>query len=263
MTEKTISTYQNILVEKEESIAIIRLNRPKVYNALSHALIAELTDALASLDKDDSVRVMILTGNERAFAAGADVSEMQHETSVSILQKDQFAAWDKIRQIKKPIIAAVSGFALGGGLELVMNCDIVIASDNAKFGQPEMNLGIIPGAGGTQRLTRLVGKHKAMEMILTGEMITAQEALQIGLINKIASVELYLDEAKKMAKQIAKKSPIAIQLAKDAILRTFETSLSEGLLHERKNFYTLFATDDQKEGMAAFLEKRDPVFKGR
>lgn len=263
MSETKTATYENIVIEIEESIGIVRLNRPKVYNALSHALIAELIHALDAFDKDDSVRVIVLTGNDRAFAAGADVSEMLNETSISILKKNQFAAWDKIRQTKKPIIAAVSGFALGGGLELVMNCDIVIASENAKFGQPEINLGIIPGAGGTQRLTRIVGKHKAMEMILTGEMIDAQEALKIGLINKIAPVELYLDEAKKMAKQIAKKSPIALQLAKEAILKTFETSLSEGLIHERKNFYILFSTDDQKEGMTAFLEKRDPVFKGR
>jgi enoyl-CoA hydratase len=256
------ATYENILVTREEAIAIVQLNRPKVHNALSHALIGELTDALGVLDKDNAIRVIVLTGNERAFAAGADISEMSQESSVSILLKDQFAVWDKIRQIKKPIIAAVSGFTLGGGLELVMNCDIIIASENAKFGQPEINLGIIPGAGGTQRLTRLVGKYKAMEMILTGEMINAQEALRIGLVNKIVPVELYLEEAKKMAKQIAKKSPIALQLAKDAILKSYETSLSEGLQHERKNFYMLFATADQKEGMSAFLEKREAVFKG-
>ncbi len=257
-----ISTYEHILVEKEETIAIVRLNRPKVHNALSHALIGELTNALNILDKDKSVKVIILTGNERAFAAGADIGEMAQETSVSLMLKDPFSIWDKIRNTKKPIIAAVSGFALGGGLELMMNCDIVVASDNAKFGQPEINLGIIPGAGGTQRLIRLVGKNKAMEMILTGEMINAQEAFRIGLVNKIASVETCLEEAKKMAKVIAKKSPIALQLAKDAILKSFETSLSEGLQHERKNFYMLFATADQKEGMSAFLEKRDPVFEG-
>ncbi len=258
-----ISTYEHILVEKEKSVAIVRLNRPKVHNALSHALIGELTRALDSLDKDTNVRVIVLTGNERAFAAGADIGEMSQESSVSLMLEDPFSTWDKIRTIKKPIIAAVSGFALGGGLELMMNCDIVIASENAKFGQPEINLGIIPGAGGTQRLTRLVGKNKAMEMILTGDMINAQEALRIGLINKVVAVEHYLEEAKKMAEIIAKKSPIALQLAKDAILKSFETSLSEGLQHERKNFYMLFATADQKEGMSAFLEKRDPVFEGR
>ncbi len=260
---KTITEYENILLEKEEAIAIIKLNRPKVYNALSHALIGELVSAFEQLDKDSGIRTIVLTGNERAFAAGADINEMLPETSVSIMLKDQFAVWDKIRQVKKPVIAAVSGFALGGGLELMMNCDIVIASENAKFGQPEINLGIIPGAGGTQRLTRLVGKIKAMEMILTGEMINAQEALKIGLINKIAPVELYLEEAKNMAKAIAKKSPIAVQLAKEAILKCYETSLSEGLQHERKNFYALFATADQKEGMNAFLEKREPVFQGK
>ncbi len=263
MSSTVKASYENILVEAEETIAIIRLNRPKVYNALSHALITELTDALFALDKDEAIRVIILTGNERAFAAGADISEMSKESSVSILLKDQFATWDKIRQTKKPIIAAVSGFALGGGLELMMNCDIIIASENAKLGQPEINLGIIPGAGGTQRLTRVVGKYKAMEMILTGEMITAEEALELGLVNKVAPAETYLEEAKKMAKEIAKKSPIALQLAKDAILKTYETSLAEGLLHERKNFYMLFSTEDQKEGMSAFTEKRNPIFKGR
>jgi enoyl-CoA hydratase len=258
-----IATYEHILVEIESNIAIVKLNRPKVHNALSHALIAELTNALDSIDKDPAVRVIVLTGNERAFAAGADIGEMSQESSVSMMLKDPFSIWDKISKIKKPIIAAVSGFTLGGGLELMMNCDIVIASESAKFGQPEINLGIIPGAGGTQRLIRLVGKNKAMEMILAGEMINAQEALRIGLVNKVVPVELYLEEAKKMAKLIAKKSPIALQLAKDAILKSFETSLTEGLQHERKNFYMLFATADQKEGMSAFLEKRDPVFEGR
>jgi enoyl-CoA hydratase len=257
------STYEHILVEQEQNVAIVQLNRPKVHNALSHALIKELTQALENLDKDTNIRVIILTGNDRAFAAGADISEMAQESSVSLLSKDPFSTWDKFRQIKKPIIAAVSGFALGGGLELVMNCDIIIASENAKFGQPEINLGIIPGAGGTQRLTRVVGKYKAMEMILAGEMINTQEAFRIGLVNKVVSVELYLEEAKQLAKIIAKKSPIALQMAKDAILKSFETSLAEGLQHERKNFYMLFATEDQKEGMSAFLEKRDANFKGR
>jgi len=259
---KTMTAYENILVEKETPIVVIRLNRPKAFNALSHELIGELVSALTDLDNDSSVRAMVLTGNDKAFAAGADIKEMSQETSVSIMLKDQFATWDKIRLVKKPIIAAVSGYALGGGLELMMNCDIVIASDNAKFGQPEINLGIIPGAGGTQRLTRLVGKHKAMEMILTGEMINAQEALKIGLVNKVAPVELYLEDAKNMAAAIAKKSPIAVRLAKEAILQAFETPLSDGLRHERKNFYMLFATKDQKEGMNAFLEKREPIFQG-
>jgi len=257
-----MTAYENILVEKEALIAVIRLNRPKAFNALSHELIGELVSAFADSDNDPSVRAIVLTGNDKAFAAGADIKEMSQETSVSIMLKDQFATWDKIRLVKKPIVAAVSGYALGGGLELMMNCDIVIASENAKFGQPEINLGIIPGAGGTQRLTRLVGKHKAMEMILTGEMITAQEALKIGLVNKVAPVELYLEEAKNMAVTIAKKSPVAVRLAKEAILQAFETPLSDGLMHERKNFYMLFATKDQKEGMNAFLEKREPVFEG-
>jgi enoyl-CoA hydratase len=257
------STYEHILVETEDAVGIVKLNRPKVHNALSHALIAELTAAFEALDKDNTIRVIILTGNDRAFAAGADIGEMAGESSVSMMLKNPFATWDKIRNIRKPLVAAISGFTLGGGLELMMNCDIVIASENAKFGQPEINLGIIPGAGGTQRLIRLIGKHKAMEMILTGEMINAEEALKIGLINKIFPVGIYLEETKKMAKLIAKKSPIAIQMAKNAILKSFETSLTEGLEHERKNFYMLFATEDQKEGMSAFLEKREPFFKGR
>ncbi len=226
-------------------------------------MIGELITAFNELDNDTSVRAIVLTGNEKVFAAGADIKEMANETSVSIMLKDQFAVWNKIRLIKKPIIAAVSGYALGGGLELIMNCDIIIASESAKLGQPEINLGIIPGAGGTQRLTRVVGKHKAMEMILTGEMITAQEAFRIGLVNKVVPVELCLEEAKNMAHAIAKKSPIAVRLAKEAISQVFETSLSDGLLHERKNFYMLFATQDQKEGMNAFMEKREPIFEGQ
>lgn len=258
-----IATYEHILVDIKESIGIVTLNRPKVYNALSHALIGELTDALSLLDKDNAVKVIVLTGSDRAFAAGADIAEMSQESTVSMINKDQFAVWDKISKVKKPMIAAVSGFVLGGGLELMMNCDMVVASENAKLGQPEINLGIIPGAGGTQRLIRLVGKNKAMEMILTGSIITAEEALQIGLVNKVVSVDSYLEEAIKIAGVIAKKSPIALQLAKEAILQSFETSLSEGLLQERKNFYMLFATVDQKEGMSAFLEKREPKFQGR
>lgn len=256
-------TYQNILTETDNAIGIVKLNRPQVLNALSHDLMEELVKALEEFDHDDNIRVIILTGSDRAFAAGADIKEMSAETTISIMSKDRFSTWDRIRNIKKPIIAAVSGFALGGGCELVMNCDIIIASETAQFGQPEINIGVIPGAGGTQRLTRVVGKHKAMEMILTGRPITAQEAYRIGLVNKVVPVELYLEEAKNMARDIASKSPIASRLAKEAVLKTFDTPISEGLQFERKNFYMLFSSEDQKEGMRAFLEKRPANFTGR
>jgi enoyl-CoA hydratase len=256
-------TNRNIVTETEGEIGIARLNRPQVLNALSHQLMDELVTALEQFDHDDNIRVIVLTGSDRAFAAGADIKEMSDETTIGIMLKDRFATWDRIRNIKKPIIAAVSGFALGGGCELVMNCDIIVASETAQFGQPEINIGVIPGAGGTQRLTRVVGKHKAMEMILTGRPITAQEAYDLGLVNKIAPVELYLEVAKDLAKEIAKKSPIAVRLAKEAVLKTFDTSISEGLQFERKNFYMLFASEDQKEGMRAFLEKRPASFIGR
>jgi enoyl-CoA hydratase len=253
---------KNILISKENGICIISLNRPKVLNALNHELMLELTEALECFDSDNSVRVIIITGNDRAFAAGADIKEMLDENTISILLTDNLAIWGKIRNIKKPIIAAVSGFALGGGCELAMSCDIIIASESAQFGQPEINIGVIPGAGGTQRLTRLVGKHKAMEMILTGATINAKEAQAIGLVNKVVPVELYLQEARAMAENIAKKPPIAVRLAKESILKSFDSTLTEGLSYERKNFYILFSSLDQKEGMNAFLEKREPKFKG-
>ena len=256
-------TYQNILTEVVDQIGVVTLNRPKVLNALNHELMDELVKALEGYDADDNIRAIILTGGERAFAAGADIKEMSDETTVSIMLKDRFATWDRIRNIKKPIIAAVSGYALGGGCELVMNCDIIIASETAQFGQPEINIGVIPGAGGTQRLTRVVGKHKAMEIILTGRPFTAVEAHQLGLVNKIVPVELLLEDAKAMAREIAKKSPVAVRLAKESVLKTFDCSLSDGLQFERKNFYMLFSSEDQKEGMRAFLEKRKASFTGR
>jgi enoyl-CoA hydratase len=259
----TALTYQNILTSVEDQIAIVTLNRPKVLNALNHELMAELVNALETFDQNEQVRAIILTGSEKAFAAGADIKEMSEETTVGIMLKDRFATWDRIRNIKKPIIAAVSGYALGGGCELVMNCDIVVASETAQFGQPEINIGVIPGAGGTQRLTRVLGKYKAMEMILTGRPMTAREAFEFGLVNKVVPVELFLEEAKAVAKEIAKKSPVAVRLAKEAILKTYDTSISEGLQFERKNFYLLFSSEDQKEGMKAFLEKRPATFTGR
>jgi enoyl-CoA hydratase len=244
-------------------VALIQLNRPKELNALNLQLMGEIRDALKVLDDDDSVRAIVITGNERAFAAGADIKQMAGKTAVDMLLIDQFSTWDSIRKTKKPIIAAVSGFALGGGCELAMLCDIIIASETAQFGQPEINIGVMPGAGGTQRLTRAVGKALAMEMVLSGRFISAEEAKAAGLINKIVPVELYLEEAVKMATSIAAKSPIAVQLAKESVLKAFESSLQEGLFFERKNFYMLFATEDQKEGMNAFVEKRKPEFKGR
>lgn len=249
--------------QKEPLVALIELNRPKELNALNKQLMEEVRDALQVLDKNDQVRVIIITGNDQAFAAGADIKQMADKSAIDMLMIDQFSTWDQIRKTKKPIIAAVSGFALGGGCEFVMMCDMVIASETAKFGQPEIKIGTIPGAGGTQRLTRAVGKAKAMELILTGRFISAQEALGYGLINKVVPIEMYMREAFELAKEIAQLSPVAVQLAKEAINRSYETHLDEGLAFERKNFYMTFASEDQKEGMKAFVEKRKPVYKGK
>lgn len=261
--EMTDSTYKNIKTEAEGQIAIVSLNRPQVLNALNHELMAELAEVLERHDADENIRVIILTGGERAFAAGADIKEMCDESAVSILLKDRLATWDRVRYIKKPIIAAVSGFALGGGCELAMTCDIIIASETAQFGQPEINIGVIPGAGGTQRLTLALGKYKAMELILTGRPFTAHEAQQIGLVNKVVPVEMLIDEAKAIAREISRKSPLALRAAKESVLKCFETTLTEGLNFERKSFYMLFASEDQKEGMKAFMEKRPASFVGR
>jgi enoyl-CoA hydratase len=248
--------------QKEPFIALVELNRPKELNALNPQLMTELRDTLLVLDKNDTVRVIILTGNDQAFAAGADIKQMADKTAVEMLTLDQFSTWDQIRKIKKPLLAAVSGFALGGGCELAMLCDLIIASESAKFGQPEIKLGTIPGAGGTQRLTKAVGKSKAMELILSGRFLSAQDALFYGLVSKVVPVEMYLQEAFTLAREIAALSPIAVQLAKEAVNRSFETSLDEGLAFERKNFYLTFASADQKEGMKAFMEKRKPLYTG-
>ena len=246
----------------DKDIALIELNRPKELNALNRQLMLEIRDALRALDDDATIRVVILTGGERVFAAGADIKQMADATAISMLNIDQFSTWDQIKKNKKPIIAAVSGFALGGGCELAMTCDMIIASETAQFGQPEINIGTMPGAGGTQRLTRAVGKGLAMEMVLTGRFITAEEAMRAGLITKIVPVEVLLAETVKVAKLIAEKSPIAVRLAKEAVNKAFETTLDEGLQFERKNFYLTFASADQKEGMKAFVEKRKAVFRG-
>jgi enoyl-CoA hydratase len=247
----------------EPFIALIQLNRPKDLNALNLQLMQELRDTLQMLDKDDRVRVIIITGNDQAFAAGADIKQMADKSAIDMLMIDQFSTWDQIRKTKKPIIAAVSGFALGGGCELAMTCDMIIASETARFGQPEIKIGVMPGAGGTQRLTKAVGKVKAMELVLTGKFLSADEALSYGLINKIVPLEMYLREAVQLAKEISQMSPVAIQLAKEAVNRSFETPLDEGLAFERKNFYLAFASEDQKEGMKAFIEKRKPEYKGK
>lgn len=244
-------------------VGLIRLHRPKELNALNRELMNELKDALQQLDADEAVRVIILTGDEKAFAAGADIKQMSEASAIDMLKLDQFSVWDQVRKTRKPLIAAVSGFALGGGCELMMHCDLIVASETAKIGQPEIKLGVIPGAGGTQRLTRSIGKALAMELVLTGKFISAEEALKAGLINKVVPVELYLQEAIKLAKQVAENAPIATQLAKEAVLQAFNTTLDEGLLSERKNFYLCFASEDQKEGMNAFIEKRKPEFRGR
>ena len=257
--------FENIIVEPkyDKHVALIRFNRPKELNALNRKTMTELRDALKSLDDTDDVRVIILTGNERAFAAGADIKEMSGKSAVEMVLIDQFSTWDQIKKTKKPIIAAVSGFALGGGCELAMTCDMIVASESAQFGQPEIKIGVIPGAGGTQRLTHAVGKARAMELVLTGKFISAEEALRYGLINKVVPVELYLSETVKLAKEIAGMAPLAVRMGKEAVLQSYSGSLEEGLQFERKNFYMLFATEDQKEGMNAFVEKRRPEFKGK
>lgn len=259
MTQK----YEWLLVSVREGVGTVQLNRPDKLNAISIPMMDELVACLAWMDSSDEVRCIVLTGNEKAFAAGADIDQMAKSTAMEMLLLDQFSKWDKIRKTHKPIIAAISGYALGGGCELAMTCDMIIASETAKFGQPEINIGVIPGAGGTQRMTRAVGKAKAMEWILTGEMFTAQEALQWGLINRVTPKDLYLEEAQQLAQKIAEKPPIAVRLGKEAILKAFDTTMEGGLDFERKAFYLLFASQDQQEGMRAFLEKRKPDFQGK
>ncbi len=256
-------TYQYILTEVHDRVGVVRLNRPEVLNALSPDLMAELVEALELFDADDAIGCLIVTGSDRAFAAGADIKRMAEASAMDMLAWDQLARWDKIRKLKKPVIAAISGFALGGGCELAMMCDMIIASETAKFGQPEINIGVIPGAGGTQRLTRAVGKARAMELILTGRQFSAQEALEMGLITKVTPPELYFEEAMNLAKTIASKGLVAAKLAKEAILKAFDTTMEGGLDYERKLFYLLFASQDQREGMQAFLEKRAAVFQGK
>ena len=255
--------YEHILVEIEPPIATVTLNRPKVLNALSPAVIAEVSAALAELDADDSVRAVVLTGGAKVFAAGADIQDMADQGPVDQLLRDQTGRWAPLAGFKKPLIAAVNGYALGGGCEVALMCDLIVAGDTARFGQPEINLGIIPGAGGTQRWPRSAGKYVAMEVMLTGATLTAQRAYELGIANKVVPAEMTIGIAKRIARELAGKPPLAVRLAKEAVLKAFEGPLSEGLAVERKSFYFLFATEDQKEGMQAFLEKRKGVFKGR
>jgi len=256
-------SYSTIETEQHDRVGLIRINRPKALNALNRTVMTELTDALAKYDADPEIGAIVITGSEKAFAAGADIKEMMNASPIEMLQGDHISIWDRILGIKKPIIAAVSGWCLGGGNELAMICDMVVASESAKFGQPEINLGVIPGAGGTQRLTRAVGKTIAMEMILNNRHLSAEEAYKFGLINRVVSVESYLEEAIGLAAEIAARAPVAIRLGKEAVNHAFESTLSDGIADERRAFYFLFSSDDQKEGMEAFVEKRKPNWKGK
>jgi enoyl-CoA hydratase len=256
-------TYQNIIVETKGRVGIIRLNRPQALNALNKALIDELTRAIETFDADDKIGCLLITGSEKAFAAGADIKEMADKPFVEAYLGDFVSNWNAIAQARKPVVAAVAGFALGGGCELAMQSDIVIAADNAKFGQPEIKLGVIPGIGGTQRLAHAVGKAKAMDMILTGRMMDAAEAERAGLVARVVPAASLMDEAMKVAETIAAMALPAVLAAKEAVSRAFETSLAEGVRFERRVFHTLFATHDQKEGMAAFVEKRVAKFENR
>ncbi len=254
--------YNTILVETHGRTGLIRLNRPQALNALSSELMIELGQALSDFEADEAIGAMVITGSEKAFAAGADIKEMKDKTYMDAYKQD-FSTdnWEDVTRCRKPVIAAVAGYALGGGCELAMMCDFIIAADNARFGQPEINLGIIPGAGGTQRLTRAIGKAKAMDLCLTGRMMDAEEAERSGLVARVVPAEELLDTAMEAANTMADKSLPAVMICKESVSRAFETALSEGLLFERRQFHALFATDDQKEGMAAFAEKRKPSWK--
>lgn len=255
--------YQTIVASNEGPIGIIQLNRPNVVNALSFELMQELVDALESFDKDAETRAIILIGGTRAFSSGADIKEIAQATSQDQRVKERFRLWERISAIRKPIIAAIHGAAYGGGCELAMSCDIIIADEAARFGQTEVRIGVIPGAGGTQRLTRAVGKYRAMDMILTGSTISAREAEKSGLVSRVVPEGFVLEEAKRVASEIALLPPIAVQSAKESVLRGFELPLKEAVQHERENFFALLSTEDKAEGIKAFMEKRKPVFKGR
>lgn len=254
--------YTSILVETHGRVGLIRLNRPQAMNALNAVLVREMMDALHSLDATPEIGALVITGSERVFAAGADIKEMAGATPVGMLLHDNISQFDRIRHVKKPVIAAVSGWCLGGGSELALSCDMIVASESARFGQPEITIGVIPGAGGTQRLTRAVGKAIAMEMVLNNRTLTAEEALRFGMVNRVVPVERYLAVALELAAEIAARAPLAVRFGKEAVNHAFESFLSDGLADERRAFYFLFASQDQKEGMAAFIEKRQPEWKG-
>jgi enoyl-CoA hydratase len=256
-------TYENILVETHDAAGLIRFNRPQALNALNAQLIAELGQALAQFDRDPKIGAIVITGSEKAFAAGADIKEMASKSYMEAYLGDFLATWDRIALERKPVIAAVAGFALGGGCELALMCDFIIAADTAKFGQPEIQLGVMPGAGGTQRLARYIGKAKAMDLILTARMMDATEAERCGLVARVVPADKLVDEALTAAKKIASFSQPIVMMAKESINRAFETTLAEGIRFERRLFHSMFATEDQKEGMAAFVEKRKPQFKNR
>jgi enoyl-CoA hydratase len=252
-----------VLVERDGAIAVVRLNRPKQLNALSDELMAALIDALEELDQDDAIRCIVLAGGERAFAAGADIAQLAQGTPIEMYAQRRVDQWDRIRTLRTPIVAAVSGFCLGGGCELAMACDLIVASETAQFGQPETGLGLIPGAGGTQRLTRAVGKAIAMDVILSGRFLSAREALRAGLVARVVAKEAWLEEANRVARDIAAKGPVANRLAKEAVDRAFEGPLTLGVEYERRLLYLALASQDAKEGLRAFLEKRRPEFEGR
>jgi enoyl-CoA hydratase len=255
--------YKQIKTETHEKVGLIQIDRPKALNALNREVMLEIVDALQACEDDPAIGAIVITGDQRAFAAGADIKEMADSTAVEMLSRDTIGLWDQISQAQKPIIAAVSGWCLGGGNELAMACDMIIASESAKFGQPEINIGVIPGAGGTQRLTRAVGKVVAMEMVLNNRHLSADEALQYGLINRVVPDELYLEEALNFAGEIAARAPLAVRIGKEMVNQAFETHLAEGITDERRSFYFLFSSEDQKEGMQAFIEKREATWQGK
>ena len=256
-------TFEFIETSKQSTIGLIELNRPKQYNALNRTMVREIVEALESFDRDEDIRVIVLSGRGNAFSAGADIDEMAYDDTIKLELLNQFADWDRISLIKKPIIGAVQGFVFGGGFELALSCDMLIAAEGTEFSFPEVTLGVMPGAGGTQRLTKLVGRTKALEWIWTGNRIKAKEALQYGVINKIVQREVLMEETLKIASFISNQPPLAVRLIKESVSKAVDYSLYEGMQYERKNFYLLFSSEDQKEGMQAFVEKRKPQFKGR
>jgi enoyl-CoA hydratase len=256
--------YETLKVSRDGMVGIITLSRPEAMNALNTKMVSELVAALTEFEKDEGVRCLVISGSERAFSAGADIKEMAPVTAVQMAMTGHFfPLWDKVGNYAKPIVGALSGFVLGGGLELAMSCDVLVASETTQLGQPEIDIGVMPGGGGTQRLTRAVGKYKAMEMVLTGKRIGAEEAKSLGLVSRVVPKEAYLSEALKVAGEIASKSPVAVRLAKMAVNKAFEMGLKDGIDFERELFYLLFASEDKAEGMRAFLEKRKPEFKGK